>query len=347
MKKNLFLNKQGVTIHDVAAYAGVSSMTVSRVVNNSDRVSAKMRERIEDVIKELNYIPNLAARAARSGVQRIGIIFTNPDSSNLGNFLMGALGSASNLSCELLIEPLIAHPTPIEAFQALIDKGVHGVILPPPICDSLEVHQLARKNSVMVLSFASASPKLYSPAVLIDDFSGACAMTHYLLKLGHEKIAFIRGDASHSPANSRYEGFVVAMNESNVEVNDDWVLEGDFSYKRGMQAGKELLDRPKSERPTAIFACNDDMATAVIAVAHGLGLKVPEDISIAGFDNTAIASAVWPQLTTIHQPIKEMAARAVKLIDESIKSDDKEKKVNHYIAPFELKERGSTAELVK
>ncbi|MDU0353268.1 LacI family DNA-binding transcriptional regulator [Paraglaciecola aquimarina] len=347
MKKDLFLNKQGVTIHDVAAYAGVSSMTVSRVVNNSDRVSDKMRKRIEDVIKELNYIPNLAARAARSGVQRIGIIFTNPDSSNLGGFLMGALASASSLGCELLIEPLVAHPSPMDALQALIDKGVHGVILPPPICDSLDVHQLARKNSVMVLSFASASPKLYSPAVLIDDFSGACAMTHYLIQLGHEKIAFIRGNESHSPAKGRYEGFVVAMNESNIKINDDWVLEGDFSYKRGMQLGKELLDKPKNERPTAIFACNDDMATAIIAVAHGLGLKVPEDISIAGFDDTAIASAVWPQLTTIHQPIKDMAARAVKLLDELIKSDGKEQKVNHFIAPFELKERGSTAPLQK
>ncbi|MGL1959202.1 MAG: LacI family transcriptional regulator [Colwellia sp.] len=344
-------NKQGATLHDVARYAGVSSMTVSRVVNNSSRVSPKMRKRIETAIEELNYIPNLAARAARTGIQRIGIIFSNPNSSNLGNFLMGAFSSSSKLSCELLIEALPAYPTPIDALQKLVDKGVQGVILPPPLCDSLEAHKLARKNSVIVLSFASSSPKLYSPAVLIDDFAGASAMTHYLIKLGHKKIAFVQGNPAHSPSISRFEGFMVAMAESDITTKEEWILNGDFSYKSGLIAGKKLLDKPKDERPSAIFACNDDMASAIIAVANGLNLKIPEDVSIAGFDDTAIASAVWPQLTTIHQPIKDMAEKAVTLIDKSIKkgltSDTDNNNIPHYIAPFKLIERASTGPWLK
>lgn len=328
-------------------------MTVSRVVNNSAPVSEKTRKRIEDVIRELNYVPNLAARAARSGILRIGVIFSNPESSNLGKFLMGAFSAATNLGCELLIEPLPAHPSPLDAVQRLIEKGVSGIILPPPLCDSLEAHQLARKNGVVVLSFSSGSPKLHSPAVLIDDFAGASAMTHYLIRLGHEKVAFIKGDPTHSPAVSRYEGFVVAMSEAGLDVDPMLVKDGDFSYKSGLRLAEELLSLPEVQRPTAIFAANDDMASAVLAVAHGLNFKVPEEISVAGFDDTAIATAVWPQLTTIHQPIKDMAEKAVTLLDKAVRLENKtnqqstpHKALNHFVAPFELKERGSTGKLL-
>jgi LacI family transcriptional regulator len=321
-------------------------MTVSRVVNGSTAVSAKMRKRVEEAVKELNYVPNLAARAARTGQQRIGIIFSNPKSSNLGDFLMGAFAASGRLGCQLLIEPLLAHPEPIDALVKLIELGAHGVILPPPICDSLEAQQLARRHNVLPLSFASGSPRLHSPAVLIDDFASASAMTHYLLSLGHKRIAFVQGDPLHSPAGSRAEGFLAAMAEAGIEVPARWMPEGDFTYRCGLDVGKVLLDVPKKERPTAIFACNDEMATGILAVAHGLGLKVPGDISIAGFDDTAMASAVWPQLTTIHQPLAEMAEAAVTMIDEMLRTvpriSEYDGVVRHFVAPYKLMKRGST-----
>jgi LacI family transcriptional regulator len=338
--------KQPATVHDVAELAGVSSMTVSRVVNGATVVSAKMRKRVEDAIKQLNYIPNLAARAARSGQRRIGIIFSNPKSSNLGDFLMGAFSASSTLGCQLLIEPLLAHPEPIDALKKLIDLGAQGVILPPPICDSLEAQQLARRYDILPLSFASGSPRLHSPAVLIDDFAGARAMTHYLQSLGHKKIAFVKGDPRHSPANSRAEGFLAAMAEAELEIPTKWMPDGDFSYRCALDVGKALLDVPKRERPTAIFACNDEMATGILAVAHGLGLKVPQDVSVAGFDDTAMATAVWPQLTTIHQPLTEMARAAVTMLDDILKTAPRiaehDGVVRHFVAPYKLMKRGST-----
>ncbi len=338
--------KQSVTLHDVAARAGVGSMTVSRVVNGSPSVSPEMREKVEKAIEELNYIPNLAARAARSGQQQIGIIFSNPKSSNLGEFLMGAFAAGRDLGCQLLIEPLLAHPKPIDALEKLIQLGAEGVILPPPICDSLEAQQLAAQKDVLPLSFASGSPRLHSPAVLIDDFAGARAMTHYLVSLGHTKIAFVKGDPTHSPAQNRVQGFLAAMAESGLEVPEHWIPDGDFSYRCGLDVGKTLLSAPRKDRPTAIFACNDEMATGVLAVAHGLGLKVPQDVSIAGFDDTALASAVWPQLTTIHQPLSDMAATAVRMLSEILANGPSASKhdgvVRHYVAPYKLMKRDST-----
>lgn len=340
------LQKQAATVHDVAKLAGVGSMTVSRVVNGASTVSPKLRKRVEDAIKQLNYVPNLAARAARSGQRRIGIIFSNPKSSNLGDFLMGAFSAGSTLGCQLLIEPLLAYPNPIDALNKLIEQGAQGVILPPPICDSQEAQQLARRHDILPLSFASGSPRLHSPAVLIDDFAGARSMTHYLLSLGHKKIAFVKGDPRHSPANSRAEGFLAAMAEANLDVPPHWMPDGDFTYRCALEVGKKLLDVPKKQRPTAIFACNDEMATGLLAVAHGLGLKVPQDISVAGFDDTAMASAVWPQLTTIHQPLSEMAKSAVTMLDEMLRTtpriSEHDGVVRHFVAPFKLMKRDST-----
>lgn len=336
--------KHSTTIYDVAKFAGVSAMTVSRVVNNSGRVSEKTRKKISDAIVELNYIPNLAARAARTGVQKIGVIFNNPKSSNLGGFLMGAFSAASKLGCELVIEPLTGHQEPLNALRALIDKGVGGVILPPPICDMLEAHQLARKHSVIALSFASGNPKLHSPAVLIDDFSAASAMTHYLLELGHKNIAFVKGDTDHSPANSRFEGFMVTMSEAGLDVNSQLIFEGDFSYKSGLNAAHKLLDPNTSDiRPTAIFASNDEMATAIVAVAHGLNIKVPEEVSIVGFDDSPAATSVWPQLTTIYEPLEEMAFEAVQILDKLLREGNSvSPSYNHYVAKFTLVERSSS-----
>ncbi|WP_159820366.1 LacI family DNA-binding transcriptional regulator [Colwellia sp. 20A7] len=343
--KKIKNGKHATTIYDVAQFAGVSAMTVSRVVNNSGRVSDKTRKKISDAILELNYIPNMAARAARTGVQKIGVLFNNPKSSNLGGFLMGAFSAASKLGCELVIEPLSGHEEPLNALRALIDKGVGGVILPPPICDMLEAHQLARKHSVIALSFASGNPKLHSPAVLIDDYSAASAMTHYLLELGHKDIAFVKGDEDHSPANSRLEGFMVAMSEAGLEVNNKLVFEGDFSYKSGLDAAHKLLEPgPSDIRPTAIFAANDEMATAIVAVAHGLNIKIPEEISIVGFDDSPAATAIWPQLTTIYEPLEEMAFEAVQILDKLLREGDSiSPGYNHYVAQFKLIERASSA----
>lgn len=339
--------KAAVTVHDVAERAGVSPMTVSRVVNGT-RVREPLRLKVEAAIRELSYVPNVAARVARSGGLRIGVLFNNPRSSNLGEFLMGAFHQGARDGCQLLVEPVAAHPTPVDAVRKLVAMGVDGVTLPPPLCDSLEALDLLWQADIPALSFATADPRSHSCAVLIDDFEGARTMTRHLLSLGHRDIAFVRGDARHSPALRREEGFRAAMAQAGHPVRPDRVVQGDFSYRSGLDAGRALLSGPVS-RPTAVFASNDDMAAAVAATAFGLGLRVPADLSIAGFDDTPIASLLWPQLTTVHQPIAEMASTAVEILSEFIRErrSGGNPSVRHHVVPFTLRERESTGPVME
>jgi len=333
--------KASVTVHDVARLAGVSSMTVSRYVNGT-KVREGSRRKVEAAIKELNYVPNLAARAARSGSHRIGVLFNNPRSSNLGDFLMGAFQQAGRDGSQLVVEPVAGHANAIDAVKKVLEAGVAGVILPPPLCDSMEALELLWKEQIPALSFATADPRSHSSAVLVDDFEGARAMTRALIDLGHRKIAFVRGDPAHSPALRREEGFRAAMAEAGLSVNSRWMVDGNFSYRSGLEAGRILLEQ--GDRPTAVFASNDDMAAAVLAVALGNGMRIPADLSVAGFDDTPIASLFWPQLTTVHQPIADMASAAVEILGRTIRERRSEGKSphTHHVLPFELRVRDST-----
>jgi LacI family transcriptional regulator len=299
------------TIHDVAQHAGVSSMTASRVVNDYPHVRPAVRAKVEEAIKVLGYRPNSVARATRTGISQIGMIYSNAGSSNLSNYLMGAFRQASLSGCQLLIEPSQAHPTPDQAVRKLVEAGVGSVILPPPLCDDDAILAYLDGVGVGAVSFATARPRQGAPAVFIDDFGGARLMTQHLLDLGHVDIAFVRGDPAHSTAQRREQGFRETMAEAGLVVSDTYVADGGFSYRGGLEAARQLLGLRR--RPSAIFAANDDMAAAASAVAHGLGLSIPADISIAGFDDTSVATTVWPELTTIRQPIADMAATAILL----------------------------------
>ncbi len=334
--------KSAVTVHDVAKLAGVSPMTVSRVVNGT-KVREPLRKKVDAAIRQLNYVPNIAARVARSGSMRIGVLFNNPRSGNLGDFLMGAFQQSGRDGSQLVIEPVAAHPTPVDAVRKLVAAGVDGMILPPPLCDSLEALDLLWQADIAALSFATADPRSHSSAVLVDDFEGARAIVRHLLTLGHRDIAFVRGNPSHSPALRREEGFRAAMAQAGQAIRPDWVVQGDFSYRSGLEAGRQLL-AGGGPRPTAIFSSNDDMAAAIMAIALGMGLRVPSDVSIAGFDDTPIASLMWPQLTTVHQPIADMASKAVEILTDFIKErrSGAVPVVRHHVAPFALREREST-----
>lgn len=172
-------------------------------------------------------------------------------------------------------------------------------------------------------------------------------MTRRLIELGHRDIAFVRGDPRHSPAMRREEGFRAAMAEARLPINPAWLEEGSFSFRLGLDAGRRLLDQAQGSRPTAIFASNDEMAAAIAAIALGMGISIPGELSIAGFDDTPIASLMWPPLTTIHQPIAMMAATAVEILTDVIRQHKLGKKPapRHYIVPFSLVERHSTGPL--
>lgn len=335
-----------VTIHDVARYAGVSSMTVSRVMTGKRHVSEAMRERVNAAIAELDYSPNLTARSFSSAV-RVGAIYSNPSSSNLGTFLMGAFRQSGESGCQFLIEPGGTEKEAIEGLHRLIEARIGGVILPPPLCDSEAILELAARSDVLSLAFATAIPREGVSAIIVDDYKGAYDMTRYLISLGHRAIGFIQGDPKHSPSQRREQGYRAAMAGASLMIHDDWIAPGLFTYRSGLDAARQLLN--SKQRPTAVFASNDDMAAAVIAVAHGLGLKLPDDLSIAGFDDAQIASTIWPELTTIRQPISDMASRAVAFLSDQIREarTGRRPEVRHVREMLTLVERASTGRMAQ
>jgi len=305
------------TVHDVARMAGVSAMTVSRVINGRASVSAVTRDKVEAAIAALRYQPNLAARAARTGTLRIGLLYSNPSAAFLSEFLVGAMDQCRQGGGQLLLERCDDLASQRSAIACLVEAGVDGILVPPPLCDSTEVLAQLNQMGVPAIAVATARPAPGVSAVRIDDYQGALAMTQYLIAQGHRDIGFIEGDPAHTPALLRRQAFEDAMRDAGLEVPPQRVAQGYFTYRSGLDAARELLST--ATLPTAIFASNDDMAAATLAVAHGMGLQVPQQLSVCGFDNTPVATTVWPELTTIHQPIADMARAAVQLVIDEIR----------------------------
>jgi LacI family transcriptional regulator len=300
------------TLYDVARLAGVSPMTASRVINGNTRVNEAARERVTSAIAKLKYEVNVAARAARVGSLRIGLLYSNPSAAFLSAFLVGAMDRCSSSGAQLILEKCAGQSGWREAIDNLIASGVNGILLTPPLCDSGPVLKLLAELDMPAVAVATARPSKSTSAVRIDDYDGALSMVRHLISLGHRDIAFIKGDPKHTPAQLRYQAFLDAMAAAGLEVAPDRVAEGMFTYRSGLDAARGLL--AQKNRPSAIFACNDDMAAAVVAVAHGLQLDVPADLAVCGFDDTPLATTIWPNLTTVHQPIGEMGKVAVELI---------------------------------
>jgi len=306
-----------VTIHDVAQHAGVSPMTVSRVINSEANVRDETRARVSASIKALRYSPNLAARSlASADAMHLGILYSNPSAAYLSEFLLGSLEQSSVSGSQLVIEQCEGVENEREAIQRLVKGGIDGVILPAPLCDSEQALKAVEDAGIPAVLVASGRPAPNLSAVSINDFEASRAMTRHLLSLGHREIGFINGHPNQTASGQRFRGFIEGMTEAGLSVGTDQVAQGYFTYRSGMEAAERLLDRFD---PTAIFASNDDMAAATTAVAHRKGLDVPGDISIVGFDDTPLATTVWPELTTIRQPIADMAREAVRLLIEGIK----------------------------
>ncbi|MGH8444788.1 MAG: LacI family DNA-binding transcriptional regulator [Solimonas sp.] len=305
---------QEVTIREVAARAGVSPMTVSRVINNGANVTDTTRAAVTAAIKELNYSPNPAARRlAGSEAFRIGLLYNNPSAAFLSEFLVGALDECSKSGRQLVIEKCGITPAAERAaIQKLLQGGIRNLILPPPLCEARPVLDEIRKAGATAVIVGSGAASAEFPTVRMDNYKAAREMTAYLLSLGHRRIGFIRGNPNQSVSAQRLQGFVDALSEAGIAPVDGPVEAGLFSYQSGLAAAEKLLAR--KPRPTAIFAANDDMAAAALSVAHRMGLQVPAQLSVVGFDDGPIAATVWPALTTVRQPIAAMARAAVDLL---------------------------------
>jgi LacI family transcriptional regulator len=332
------------TISDVARVANCSPMTVSRVINNEASVREQTRAAVLKAIEQLNYKPNRAARSLAGAAQmRIALLYSNPSASYLSELLMGTLDQASRSDVHLVVERCEFDKDEEKVVRRLIDSGIDGFLLPSPLCDEAPLlDMLAEQDSRAILIGPGKGHPKHS-AVMIDEYQAAYDMTQHIIGLGHRRVGFIVGNPHQTASGQRLQGYVDAMGAAGLEVTDSLVMQGLFTYRSGYDAAVRLLDAP--DPPTAIFASNDDMAAAVVAVAHRRHLDVPVDLSVCGFDDTAIASTIWPELTTIRQPIAEMARRAVALLAGELRTGrpGKAGKPTHAMLDYMLVRRGSDA----
>ena len=307
------------TINDVARHAGVSPMTVSRVINGEQAVRPATRAKVDAAIAALNYAPSAAARSLAGGEEmRIGLLYSNPSASYLSEFLVGSLDQASRSGVHLVVEKW-DEQTSVKAVVDHLTRGrIDGVILPPPLCDLEEMVQALAAVNMPAVAVATGRSAGDLAAVRIDDRQAAYEMTRHLIALGHSRIGFIKGNPNQSASTRRLEGYVAALGDANLAVQDDYITQGYFTYQSGLDAAEHIL--ALAEPPTAIFASNDDMAAATVAIAHRGGLDVPGDLTVCGFDDTSLATTIWPELTTIRQPISAMSRAAVEVLVQMLRA---------------------------
>ncbi|UGQ47591.1 LacI family DNA-binding transcriptional regulator [Massilia endophytica] len=332
------------TMADVAQLAGVSPMTVSRVMNGDPNVRLTTRKKVDAAVAALNYVPNQAARRlAGARPIRVGFLYSNPSAGYLSEFLVGLLNQASLHNIQLVVEKCEAGLDWQVQTRRLIDNGVDGIILPPPLCDLPGLIDMISKAGTPAVTVACGKPDKRAGAVSIDDYQAAFTMTSHLIALGHHRIGFIIGHPNQTASARRLAGFEAAVAEKGGDASPELRVQGLFTYRSGLDAAEQLL--ALEQRPTAIFASNDDMAAATVAIAHRLGLDVPGDLTVAGFDDTALATTIWPELTTVRQPITEMAETAVRFLVHQIRAlrEGEGDSPEHMVMDFSLIRRQSDA----
>ena len=288
-------------------------MTVSRVINKDGNVRPATRARVMAMISSLNYAPNSAARSLAGAAQtRIMLLYGNPSAAYLSEVLLGCVFEATQTDVQLLLDRNENREDAYASVQRAIDRAVDGVILPPPVSDDADIVAMLRDAAIPTVALASADPPAGVFAVSIDDEKAAFDMTRHLMALGHKRIGFIGGSVDQTASKRRLEGYRLALRDGGASSEPELIQQGDFSYRSGLDAGERLL--ALSRPPTAIFASNDDMAAAVVAVAHRRHLEVPEDLTVTGFDDTVLATSIVPELTTVRQPVEDMASAAVELL---------------------------------
>ncbi|MFC4311910.1 LacI family DNA-binding transcriptional regulator [Steroidobacter flavus] len=333
-----------MTIEAVAQRAGVSAMTVSNVINDTGKMSAETRQAVQAAIAELGYTPNAAARAlASAGATKIGIIYLDTQSAFLSAMLVGALEAAASGGAQVTVR-VCAEKTfdaATDALRSLVRSGANALLIAPPFCEMIGGTSLLDELAVPAAALSTGRPLPDMKTVRIDDRAAATAMTELLLRKGHRRIGFISGPASHSSSAPRRIGYEAALLAHGIKRSPELIVPGDFSFESGLAAASQLLKL--KDRPTAIFASNDDMAAAVISCASRQGLHIPSDLAVAGFDDTPIAVKIWPALTTIRQPIAKMAERcAALLIANARKVPQAQSFSGDEVIDFQLMEREST-----
>jgi len=313
MANNSMAAIKNPTINDVARVAGVSKKTVSRVLNNSKEVTEKTREKVTAVITQLNYAPDPQARSLASKRSfLLGLVYDNPNALYISDIQIGVLRACLATGYELIMHPGdFDNESLMDEISKFVSRTrIAGLILLSPIS---QIGELAGRLKEDNIPYVRISPKKIDSeerVVVSNDLQGAELMTEYLVSIGHTDIGFVSGPEANLSAQQKYEGFCNVMRQHKLPVQKSLVEEGENTIDSGVLAGERLLG--KKNRPSVIFASNDAMALGVMKSATMLGISVPDQLSVAGYDDSALATVTWPDLTTIRQPIEQMGELAAR-----------------------------------
>jgi LacI family transcriptional regulator len=335
------MSRHRPTIDDVARLAGVSIKTVSRVFNKEPHVRPATHERVMVAAAKLEYRPNLSARRlAANRAYVIAMLYDNPKAPDyVAEVQLGALSACRARDYNLLIHPCDAQsPSLVDEVLDLHHQAtVDGFVVLQPVSDIQELNRVFLNEGILSVRVSQrAFPGL--PRVSVADEEAAAEMTEHLIELGHRRIGFIMGHPDHGSSHERLAGYRSALARHGIDSDDDLFEQGLYDYESGYTCARRLF--AICPRPSAIFASNDHMAMAALAAAHELHLDVPGDISIAGFDDTPFARYAWPPLTTVHQPVVEVARLAADILLDGLQG--KAAEVTDSRLPAGLVRRAST-----
>ena len=317
------------TIDDVAKLAGVSIKTVSRVVNHEPNVRESTREKVDKAVAELNYRPNVSARNLASQRSHLIVLvyddpsaYEVPSSGYVIRMQEGTLRACKEANYELLIHPCNYRNTGVKGeIKAIIEQmRPDGFVVAAPLSNMPKIVDAITSTNTPMVRLSPGRQNGNEFLVTTNDREVSAEMTRYLASLGHKRIAFIRGNPKHKAVGNRFKGYKDGLAHRNIPFVEELVISGDNSIASGTAAAEQLLTL--KDPPTAIFAANDDMAAGVIRVAYRLGIDVPGQLSVAGFDDSSLARQIYPALTTVRQPLAAMAeVAAATLIRHAGKGD--------------------------
>jgi LacI family transcriptional regulator len=330
-----------VRIEDVAAHAGVSTKTVSRVLNGYTSVRPRLRARIEASISALNYVPNPSARSlAGNRSYLVALLYDNPaaGSSYIMELIVGVLQACQETPYNAVLHPFEASDDLVARIDGFVAQHRPDalVLVPPHANNTRLLHRLDELD----IRYATLSSKSRQARIDIgfDERKAAADIVEHLISLGHRRIGHVAGLKGHGACTWRLNGYRDALRRAGIAYDESLVVGGDFAFASGMAGARALLDR--RHPPTAIFAANDDMACGVMREAYERGLAVPGDLSVCGFDDTPVSLLISPGLTTVHQPCREMGRLAVESVLNSIRDPALQQQTR---VPYQLQLRTSTA----
>lgn len=340
LKKGTLLGT--ATIRDVAEQAGVSIKTVSRVINHEAPVRDEMRERVMQAIALLDFHPNPTARSlSNAKTYTVGLVYDNPNAYYVMAMQRGALAVCYEMGYALQIYPFDSGVTHIGSkLRDFVHRSrVAGLVLLPPMSERKALLRELTANNIPLVRVISAAKDPHDgiPCVFVDDRDAAYATTEHLIQLGHTRIGFLWGRKQYRSSTERYKGYEQALRRYTINPIKELVVEGDYTFDDGFRGARQLLGLAKP--PTAIFGSNDEIAAGALAAARAVGLNVPYDLSIAGFEDSPFSRHSWPSLTTSRQRTELIAEHATRLLIARLRGATIE---NESFSP-ELVVRGSTA----